>query len=85
MGCFCRLAESPLFSILDDMVEGWHMLTDGSKLIDLKGIGEKKLAKVLKKFNTREKLTGATPEELASTAGVNINTANELYNKIREL
>jgi len=62
-----------------------HRQKFSSELLTVKGIGEKKLAKILKKFSTREKLKSATPEELALTAGVNINIANELYNKIKEI
>ena len=48
----------------------------------VKGIGEKKAAKLLIKYKTRENLQKATVEELALTAGVSLETAKELFNVI---
>lgn len=53
-----------------------------SELLKVRGIGEKKLAKILIKYKTKESLLNASPEELAKTAGVSIATAQELYNVI---
>lgn len=56
-----------------------------SELTTVKGIGEKKAAKIMSAYKTREKLSKATPEELAEIAGVNIETAKELWNVIRQI
>jgi excinuclease ABC subunit C len=48
------------------------------------GIGEKKAQKLLMTFRTREQLLAASPEELAKAAGVNIDTANALWQHIQE-
>ena len=53
-----------------------------SELMTVKGIGEKKAAKLLIKYKTRENLQKATVEELALTAGVSLETAKELFNVI---
>ena len=45
-------------------------------------IGEKKAAKLLIKYKTKENLQKATIEELALTAGVSLETAKELYEVI---
>lgn len=59
--------------------------TYSSELLTVKGIGEKKLAKILLKYRTKESLVNATPEELAETAGVNLKTARELWEVIQEM
>lgn len=59
--------------------------TYSSELIKVKGIGEKKLAKILLKYKTKESLINATLEELAKTAGVNIETARELWEVIQNM
>lgn len=56
-----------------------------SELTNVKGIGDKKAAKLMLAFKTREKLKNASPEELAKAAGVNIDTAKELYDVIRNM
>ncbi len=53
--------------------------TYSSELLTVKGIGEKKAAKLMMKYKTRANLLQATPDELAVTAGVNINVAEELW------
>lgn len=59
--------------------------TYSSELLTVKGIGEKKLAKILLKYRTKESLMNATPEELATTAGISLKTAQELWTVIHEL
>ena len=54
--------------------------TYNSELLSVKGIGEKKAAKIMMKYKTRANLLQATPQELAVTAGVSENVAMELYN-----
>lgn len=53
--------------------------TYSSELLTVKGIGEKKAAKLMMKYKTRANLLQASPEELAVTAGVNIAVAQELW------
>lgn len=53
--------------------------TYSSELLTVKGIGEKKAAKLMLKYKTRANLLQATPDELAVTAGVNITVAQELW------
>ncbi len=53
--------------------------TYSSELLTVKGIGEKKAAKLMMKYKTRANLLQATPDELAVTAGVNITVAEELW------
>lgn len=59
--------------------------TYSSELLEVKGIGEKKLAKILMRYKTKESLMIATPEELAKTAGVNMATAQELWEVIHNM
>lgn len=59
--------------------------TYSSELLSVKGIGEKKAAKLLVQFRTRENLKKATAEELARAAGVSIETARELREVINTL
>ncbi|MCM1314901.1 MAG: excinuclease ABC subunit UvrC [Prevotella sp.] len=56
-----------------------------SELTTVKGIGEKKSEKLMIKYKTKDNLKNATPEELAVTAGVNLNTARELWEVIQNL
>ena len=56
-----------------------------SELTTVKGIGEKKSEKLMIKYKTKENLKNATPEELAVTAGVNPDTAHELWEVIQNL
>jgi len=56
--------------------------TYASELLTVKGIGEKKAAKLLMRFKTQANLLQATPEELAVTAGVSPETAQELWRMI---
>ena len=53
--------------------------TYSSELLTVKGIGEKKAAKLMMKYKTRANLLQATPDELAVTAGVSITVAQELW------
>lgn len=55
------------------------------ELTKVKGIGEKKAIKLMTQFKTKENLKKATAEELAKAAGVNIQTAEELYRVIQEM
>lgn len=59
--------------------------TYSSELLTVKGIGEKKAAKILLKYKTKENLLRATVEELAVTAGISPETAEELWNVIQNL
>ena len=58
--------------------------TYSSVLLTVKGIGQKKADKIMLKYKTRDNLLKASPEELAVTAGVNIETARELWKVIQE-
>ncbi|MBR4627623.1 MAG: excinuclease ABC subunit UvrC [Ruminococcus sp.] len=53
--------------------------TYASELQTVRGIGEKKAARLMLKYKTRENLLQASPQELANTAGVNADTAAELW------
>lgn len=59
--------------------------TYSSELLKVKGIGEKKAAKIMMKYKTREKLLTASPEELAVTAGVSLDIAKELWETIQKM
>ncbi|MBP3380816.1 MAG: excinuclease ABC subunit UvrC [Ruminococcus sp.] len=59
--------------------------TYSSELLKVKGIGEKKAAKIMVKYKTREKLLTASPEELAVTAGVSLEIAKELWEAIQRM
>ena len=59
--------------------------TYSSELLNVRGIGEKKAAKLFMKYKTITNLRSASPEELAAVAGVNIDTAKELWKTIQEL
>lgn len=54
-------------------------------LTQIPGIGEKKAQKLLLTYKTRAQLKAASPEQLAKTAGVNPETAAQLYALIQEL
>ncbi|MCQ2406982.1 MAG: excinuclease ABC subunit UvrC [Oscillospiraceae bacterium] len=54
-------------------------------LTQIPGIGDRKAQKLLLTYKTREQLKAATPEQLASTAGVNPETARQLYELIQDL
>lgn len=56
-----------------------------SELTNVRGIGEKKAAKIMIQFKTMENLKSATPEELAKAAGVGAETGEELWEVIRNL
>ncbi len=59
--------------------------TYSSELLTVRGIGEKKAAKIMMKYKTKVNLLKATPEELAETTGVSLETAAELWKVIQEL
>ncbi len=48
------------------------------RLTQVKGIGQKKALKLLEKYKTVSAIRSASPEEVASVAGVSIQTANAL-------
>ncbi|MBR0515249.1 MAG: hypothetical protein IJJ89_00250, partial [Eubacterium sp.] len=51
--------------------------------LKVRGIGEKKAAKLFMKYKTIAKLKEASPEELAAAAGVDQETAAELWKAVR--
>lgn len=55
------------------------------ELTTVKGIGDKKAKKLIMHYRTTEALKKATAEELKTVAGVNIETAQQLYNVIHEI
>ena len=55
------------------------------ELTKIKGIGEKKAQKLITGYKTLSNLKKASTEELAAAAGVNMQTAEELYKKIQEM
>ena len=59
--------------------------TYSSELLSVRGIGEKKAAKLFMKYKTIANLRRATPGELAVTAGVGNDTAEELWRVIQEM
>ena len=59
--------------------------TYSSELLTVKGIGEKKAAKILMEYKTKENLRKATAEELARIAGISPETAQELWEVIQSL
>ena len=59
--------------------------TYSSELLAVKGIGEKKAAKLMIKYKTIANLKEASAEELAITAGVNPEVAMELWRVIQEM
>lgn len=56
-----------------------------SELTNVKGIGDKKAAQIMLAFKTKDNLKKASPEELAKAAGVNLETASELWKVIQEI
>ena len=59
--------------------------TYSSELLTVRGIGEKKAAKLFMKYKTIANLRRASPEELAVTAGVGKDVAEELWRVIQEM
>lgn len=59
--------------------------TYASELTTIKGVGEKKAAKLMIAYKTKEKLREATPEQLAATAGINAQTAQQLWELIQSM
>lgn len=56
-----------------------------SELMNVRGIGEKKAAKLMTAFKTKENLRKASPAELASAAGVSEETGLELWRVVQEM
>ncbi len=56
-----------------------------SEIMSVRGIGEKKCEKILLKYKTKDNLKNATPEDLSVTAGINISTARELWEIIKNM
>ena len=59
--------------------------TYSSELLTVKGVGEKKAAKIMIKYKTKTNLLRATPEELAAVAGISLETAKELWDVIQRM
>ncbi|HRR75639.1 MAG: excinuclease ABC subunit UvrC [Ruminococcus sp.] len=59
--------------------------TYSSELLNVRGIGEKKAAKLMIKYKTIANLKGASAEELAVTAGVSADVAMELWKTIQDM
>ena len=59
--------------------------TYSSELLNVRGIGEKKAAKLMIKYKTIANLKAASPQELAVTAGVGTDIAMELWRTIQEM
>lgn len=59
--------------------------TYSSELLTVRGVGEKKAAKIMIKYKTKVNLLKATPEELAVTAGISLDTARELWEVIQKM
>lgn len=56
-----------------------------SELTNVKGIGDKKAAKIMLEFKTKENLRKASPEQLAKAAGVSLETARQLWEIIQDM
>ena len=56
-----------------------------SELINIEGIGEKKIELLYKHFKSLKKIKEASKEELASVKGINKNDANNIYNYFNNL
>ncbi|MBR1385049.1 MAG: excinuclease ABC subunit C, partial [Ruminococcus sp.] len=59
--------------------------TFASTLTTVKGVGEKKAAKLIGEFKTKEKLKAASLDDIKRSAGVNEQTALELMKVIEEM
>lgn len=55
------------------------------ELTKVKGIGEKKAVKLMTEFKTKDNLKKATVQQLAKAAGVNEQTAQQLFELIQEM
>ena len=77
-------AVEPVIRELGLNIPGFGMVkeTYASELTSIRGIGEKKAAKLMLKYKTRENLECASPQELASAVGVSAETGQELWNLI---
>lgn len=58
--------------------------TYASELTSVRGIGEKKAAKLMMKYKIKENLSNASPEELAAAAGVSQEIGTELWKLIHD-
>jgi len=56
-----------------------------SELTSVRGIGDKKAAKLMLEFKTIENLKKATAEELAKAAGVNSEIGQELWELVQDM
>ena len=56
-----------------------------SELTSIKGIGDKKAAKLMLTFKTKDNLKKASVEELSKAAGLNIETAEKLFSLIQDM
>ena len=59
-------------------------ITFDSRLTQVKGIGEKKAAKLMAKYRTIEAISEASPDDIALTAGINKETAENLLNLLNK-
>ena len=59
-------------------------ITFDSRLTSVKGIGEKKAAKLLSYFKTVSAISESTPEKISSVAGISESTASELLQKLNQ-
>lgn len=59
-------------------------ITFDSRLTSVKGIGEKKAAKLLSYFKTVSAISESTPEQISSVAGISESTASELLQKLNQ-
>ena len=55
------------------------------ELTKVRGIGEKKAQRIIAQYKTVSNLKNATAEQLANAAGVNMQTARELYDMIQSM
>lgn len=55
------------------------------ELTKVKGIGEKKAVKLMTEFKTKDNLKKATVQQLAKAAGINQQTAQQLFELIKEM
>lgn len=55
------------------------------ELTKVKGIGEKKAVKLMTEFKTKDNLKKATVQQLAKAAGINEQTAQQLFELIQEM
>ena len=68
-------------------IDKWNELENiiPMELTKVRGVGEKKAAKLITTFKTKEALKNASEEEIARTAGVNDDAARQLKEIIEEM